>query len=269
MNLPDSPIGSHPLPPDFASEIARSTGRLGTLARAVYWWPELDSTNRVAAALADEDAPEGTVVLADAQTAGRGRLGRTWHSPAGAGLYVSVVLRPAAVSSLVTLAAGVALAEAVHELTGLRCALKWPNDLYVGPRKLAGILAEAGSAAAGNHVILGFGINVSAGSRPQDVGARATSLEEELGRPVSRSALLVECLSALSARYDDVQHGRSAGVLAAWREWAAPLLKRPVEWDTAGGVARGVAEDVDASGGLIVRTPGGTAVVVAGEVRWR
>ena len=237
---------------------------------------ELPSTNDRAAAEAARGAPEGLVVVAEAQAAGRGRHGRTWSSPAGAGLYVSVLLRPdARVLPLVTIAAGVALADGIRAATGLETMLKWPNDVQAGRaggggagRKLAGILAESGASDRGTHVVLGFGINVVPAPHPPDVAARATSLEAELGRPVDRARLLAECLAALAARYDDLKEGRAAGVLAAWRAYARPLLGRAVEWNDGGRVRRGTAEDVDARGALVVRTGEGAARVISGDVRW-
>ena len=255
---------------EFAGPLTAAAARLGPFGQHVLWHAELPSTNDAAASLAERGVAEGCVVIAESQTAGRGRHGRTWSSPAGAGLYVSVVLRPGeSMVSLVTLTAGVGLAEGIQTATGLRPVLKWPNDLFVDGRKLGGILAEAGSS--GNrvgHVVLGFGINVRPGSYPPDVAARATSLEGELGRPVDRGVVLAECLAGLANRYDGLRQHGSDAVLAAWRSMAAPMLQRKVEWDRAGTVASGVAEDVDDSGALVVRTASGRERIVAGDVRW-
>jgi BirA family biotin operon repressor/biotin-[acetyl-CoA-carboxylase] ligase len=262
LSLPDAFPRPQPLPPELAVALARSAGRFG---RDVRWYAEVASTNDLAARLAEHGGAEGSVVIADAQTAGRGRLGRVWSSPAGSGLYVSVVLRPRNhAMPLLTIAAGVALIEGIRAATGLMTVLKWPNDVYLNRRKLAGILAEAAPA----HVVVGFGINVSPAVYPADIAARATSLERELGRTVDRGTLLVECLAAFEARYDDVQCDRTAVVLDAWRAFARPMLGRSVQWDTRDGVRQGVAEDVDASGALLVRTQDGTVRVISGEVQW-
>jgi hypothetical protein len=131
------------LPEEFASGLAVARERLGIFAQQILWYPEVGSTNDLAGALADRNAPEGLVVLADRQTAGRGRLGRSWASPSGAGIYASVVLRPSvSASTLLTIAAGVAVAEGIAAATGLSPHVKWPNDVHVSGRKLAGILAE-------------------------------------------------------------------------------------------------------------------------------
>lgn len=260
MNLPD----------DLAASLAAAAPRLGAFARQVHWYPSVTSTNDVAARLAEDGAAEGVVIVADGQTAGRGRQGRAWVSPPGAGLYVSIILRPpAGSSSLVTLAAGVALAEGVEAATGLRPDLKWPNDLYAGGRKLAGILAEAGTAAGSvPHVVVGFGINVLPAAFPPEIAGRASSLEGELGRAVDRGLVLASCLAALAARYADLIGGRAGGVLDAWRSRAAPMLGRQVEWENDGARTRGVAEGVDDSGALLVRSGAKVIRVMSGEVRW-
>jgi BirA family biotin operon repressor/biotin-[acetyl-CoA-carboxylase] ligase len=144
-----------------------------------------------------------------------------------------------------------------------------PGAANRGAAKCAGILVEASSSggAALQGCVVGFGINVSPAPYPPDVAARATSLERELGRVVDRGTLLVECLAALRARYDDVQR-RAGAVLDAWRVHARPMLGRPVEWDARDGLRHGIAEDVDGSGALLVRAEDGTVRVMAGEVRW-
>jgi BirA family biotin operon repressor/biotin-[acetyl-CoA-carboxylase] ligase len=234
------------------------------------WHEQVGSTNDLAIASAESGAPEGLVVAANAQSAGRGRVTRTWSSPAGAGLYVSVVLRPpASVTQLLTIAAGVAIAEGVFAASGLDASVKWPNDVYIAGRKLAGILAEAGSSkGAVDYVVLGFGINVQTAAYPADFAARATSIEAELGRTVDRGPVLAECLAALSRRYRMLQSGDEADVIAAWKARASPHMRRPVEWDTERGRVRGVAEDIDSAGALLVRVDAEIVRVISGEVRW-
>ena len=256
---------STPLPPDLADALSAAALRLGRFGRQVLFYDSVPSTNDVAASLAEGGAQEGCVVIGDAQSAGRGRLGRTWVSPGGAGLYVSTVLRPDPdVMSLVTIAAGVALSEGIEAATGLRPDLKWPNDVLTGGRKVAGILAE-GSL---RHVILGVGINILPAAYPPDVAARATSLERELGRAVDRGSLLVECLALFAARYRDLRQGQRAAVVDAWRARAIASLRKRVRWDAQGTQVEGIAEDIDADGALLVRTADGTARVISGEVTW-
>jgi BirA family biotin operon repressor/biotin-[acetyl-CoA-carboxylase] ligase len=236
----------------------------------VIWYAEVASTNDVAARLADAGCAEGTVVCADHQTAGRGRQGRVWVSPPGAGLYVSIVLRPTPeAAALLSLAAGLAISEGVQAASGLETHVKWPNDVYVASRKLAGVLAEAGTSAGGfQHVVLGCGINVLPASYPPEVAHRATSIESELGRPADRGLVLAECLAALASRYADLRAGRSSNLLEAWRRRAAHTFGRRVEWDARGAVASGRVEGIDDTGGLLVRTATGVERIVAGEVRW-
>jgi BirA family biotin operon repressor/biotin-[acetyl-CoA-carboxylase] ligase len=267
-------------PDDVLSALALLRGRLGPCADRISWFPEIGSTNDEALLRAEAGAPEGVVIVADAQTRGRGRLGRTWVSPPGAGIYASVVLRPARHTSLLTLAAGVAIADAIQASTGLCTILKWPNDIYVPMdesigRKLAGILVEAGTSRTGGatsvsgpYAVLGFGINVQPAAYAVDVAGRATCIERELGRTVDRGLVLADCLAAIWRRYEDLQNGRADDVLAAWRTRAASTFGRAVRWDEDGGVASGVADGIGPDGALLVRAGSGLRRIMAGEVRW-
>jgi BirA family biotin operon repressor/biotin-[acetyl-CoA-carboxylase] ligase len=264
------------LPTDLADALARvHRGRLGA---PLLFFSTIGSTNDVASALAAGGEGEGAVVIADAQTAGRGRRGRTWFSPPGAGLYVSVVLTPARASNtperataLLTLAAGVALAEAIERATGLAPAIKWPNDLLIGRRKLAGILAEgvAAPSRSGLHaVVLGYGINVSPAAYPADLSDRATSLESELGRAIDRAALCAETLAALAVRYDDLLAARFDAILDAWRARAPGSRGGRVSWETPSGTQSGTTAGIDDTGALLVRVGDRTERLVAGEIQW-
>lgn len=257
------------VPEDVADALKRF-GPISFFEGRLHWYQDVASTNDVAAALAESGAPEGSVVAADAQSAGRGRLGRQWSSPRGAGLYVSIVLRPDPdVAKLITIAAGVAVCEAIRASTGLRPDLKWPNDALIAGRKVAGILAEAGAAnGAVQHVILGIGINVGQASFPADVAATATSLEAELGRPVDRGLVFAELLAKLGERYQQIRQGAVAPVIETWRQLASVTLGRRVEWESSAGLRRGIARDIDDTGALVVDTPDGATRVIAGTVRW-
>ncbi len=233
---------------------------------------EVTSTNDIVAARAAHGAAEGLVVVAESQTAGRGRLGRSWHSPPGSGLYVSVLLRPeAAVVRLLTLAGGVAICEAIGESTGFQAIIKWPNDLLapVGRRKLAGILVEGSSTSSRvDYAVFGFGLNVRAGAYPPEIRGRATSLEEELGRAVDADVVLDSCLAALERRYRDLEEGRTAAVLARWSELAPDARGTRLEWMRGEAVRRGVSAGIDATGALLVQTDEGMERIVSGEVTW-
>ncbi len=260
-----------PLPGDIAEALARGADRLGPFGSRVTYLPEVGSTNDVAARFAELDPGEGRVVVADAQTAGRGRLGRTWASPPGAGLYMSALLRPSpAAAPLLTMMAGVAAVEGIEAATGLRPEVKWPNDLLVGRRKLAGILAEGSVGVQGlQHVVLGIGVNLLNAAYPPDIALRATSLESELGRAVERGLVCLELLAALAARYAQLSAGRRAGLLDDWRALAPSARGRRVEWDGPDGeIHAGITHGIDDTGALLVRTNEGVERIVAGEVRW-
>jgi BirA family transcriptional regulator, biotin operon repressor / biotin---[acetyl-CoA-carboxylase] ligase len=258
------------VPSEISEALSRARSRLGPFGNHLSWHEEVGSTNDIAIAAAEAGVPEGLVVAANSQLQGRGRVGRSWSSPPGAGLYVSVLLRPAGPAlRLLTISAGVAIAEGVQAASGLETCVKWPNDVHVGSRKLAGILAEAGSSAgAVDYVVLGFGINIRPAAYPPDVAARATSIESELGRDVDRGLVLAECLAALSNRYGMLQSGAADDVIAAWRRRSAMHMGRAVEWDVDGGSRRGRAEDIDATGALLVCVDDQIIRVISGEVRW-
>ena len=236
----------------------------------VRWLPSTASTMDVASRLAHEGAPHGVVVVADEQTSGRGRRGTTWASPPGAGLYLSFVARPpiptavAAPLSLLTLAAGVAVREGIATATGLAADLKWPNDVIVGKRKLAGILAEGIAIGSPNQaVIIGVGVNAQPAAYPPDIAARATSLEGELGRTVDRGLLLSQILIALWDRLAMLDQ-RPDDILQAWRAASPNAIGTRVEWEGKFGTTDGI----DDSGALLVRTTAGVERIIAGELRW-
>lgn len=271
--------GPDELPPDFAEALDRVAPRLGGLASAVLYFSTTGSTNDVAAALAAAGGREGAIVIAGAQTAGRGRRGRQWFSPPGSGLYVSVVLplsrasrSPARATALLTLAAGVALAEGIETATGLGPLIKWPNDLLVGRRKVGGILAEGAIDALGDRegmtIILGYGINVRRTTYPPELGDRATSLEVELGRPIDPALLCAATLAAIAGRYDDLIEERFDAILDAWRARASGARGARVAWDTPTGTQMGITAGIDESGALLVRVGDRVERVVAGEVIW-
>ena len=264
-----------PAPPDISAPLARVLADAHPFGSRLFWYSEVSSTNDIAASLAEDGAPEGALVAANAQSAGRGRHGRDWASPAGAGLYVSTVLRPRTdVTPLLTIAAGVALAEGIESATGLRLDLKWPNDVCAGGRKVAGVLAEASSgrgvaidATVLQHVVIGFGINVLKASYPPAIASRATSLEDELGRGPDRGLVLAECLRSLAARYRDLSRTGGETIVDAWRSRASALSGRSVRVN--GPAAEdGVVEGIDDDGALLVRVGSRVTRVISAEVTW-
>ena len=263
-------VRSEQIPRELADALADAGARLGPFGRRVEYFSTIASTNDVAAHRAAPGDGEGLVFVADAQTAGRGRRGRTWFSPPGSGLYVSTIVVPRRSRDseramlLTTLAAGVALVEGVKRVTGLAPSLKWPNDLYVGTRKLAGILAEG----AGDAVVLGYGINIGNAAFPPELADRVTSLESELGRAVDRAGVFVETLCALARRYDDLLEARFDAILDAWRALAPAAVGSRVSWTTPAGEHRGVTAGIDDRGALLVRVGDSVERIVAGEVIW-
>ena len=242
------------------------------MASALQFFPTIGSTNDVAIAT----AREGVAVVAEQQTAGRGRRGHVWFSPPGSGLYASIVLTPARAridparaTTLLTIAVGVGVSEGIEAATGLRTDLKWPNDVFVHGRKLAGILAEACAAAgAVQHVVAGYGINVGVSAYPPEVRDRATSLESELGRAVDRYVVLAETLASIAARYDDLLDGRFDAILDAWRARAPLAQGATVRWTDSSGAHQGVTAGIDEQGALLVKVGDRIERIVAGELTW-
>ena len=260
-----------PLPTELEPLLV--TARFG---RELVYQDRVDSTNRLASALAETGAAEGLTVIADAQDAGRGRLNRQWHSPPGINLYLSVVLRPAvspqAVPSL-ALATGLAVLRAIGVLCPhLHVGLKWPNDLWLDGRKLGGILCEMRSELDRvHHAIVGIGINVNAQTAdwPPDLTTTAISLRQALGKPVSRPLLLAEILRRFEEVYDTWQRDGLKPLLPELETFSI-LNGRPVRVHDLAGDLTGIATGLTPAGALILEQPDGSRrEVMAGEVRLR
>lgn len=232
---------------------------------------EVDSTNRFLLDEARQGALEGVVAVADHQTAGRGRLGRTWEAPPRASLLVSVLLRPEiepARSHLATMAAGVAMVEAVWLAAGFTPSLKWPNDLVVGDRKLAGMLSEAELRDGRlDALVVGVGVNVNWDEFPPALAETAVACNQVAGRPVDRPALLGAFLERLDDRYATLlRPGGDAAILGEYRERCS-TIGRQVRVDLAGdGALAGAATGVDDAGRLEVETSDGLTPVAVGDV---
>ena len=236
---------------------------------------EIDSTNNKARAMALEGAPHGTVIFADSQTAGRGRLGRTFVSPPGSGIYMSAILRPSAdigKAMLITTAAAAAVCRAVRGVTGADAGIKWVNDIYIGEKKICGILTEAMTdfeSGGLESVIVGIGINFrrSADQYPDDVLERITWIYDENKPKVSRNQLAAAVMDEVLRLCDDLDN---KSFLDYYREHAIMLDKDVV---CIRGNERWNAHtvDIDDQGGLIIRTPDGKLQTLSsGEisVRW-
>jgi len=217
---------------------------------------QVPSTQDLAREAAHKRGGIGTVILAESQFSGRGRSGRSWVSSVG-GLYFTAVLRPSSRPGLIPLMAGVAVAEAIRRLTGLGAELKWPNDILLGRRKVAGVLAETvwrGGEAL--YTLLGIGLNIN-NILPEDL-PQTTTLSKELGHEVDAESLLSVLLGEIGVWSERLDESLD-GVLESWRDLSATLGRKVDVIDSTGELIRGVAVDVDMDGALLVD--------VGGEIR--
>jgi BirA family biotin operon repressor/biotin-[acetyl-CoA-carboxylase] ligase len=242
------------------------------LGATFHYFFELDSTNTYARQLAEAGAREGEIVIAEAQTQGRGRLGRRWQSPPFANLYFSVILRPQlppAQAPQITLTAAVALAETVAAFIAQPATIKWPNDILVGGKKLAGILTEASCDSERLHyVILGIGVNLNYAVEhmPQEIRARATSIAHLTGKPVHRESFLRRLIQDLDRCYGELEQ---SGFAALARRWQAhfSLRDRRVRVEMLEQIITGWARGIDRDGALLVEDDNGVLQrVIAGDV---
>ncbi len=239
--------------------------------RVIKWHDVVESTMTEARRLAADGAPSGAIVGAEQQTAGQGRLGRTWHSEPASGLYVSIILRhsfPPAALPVVTLALGLSVHEAIFNSTGLVCDLRWPNDLLFESRKCAGILTQLESSSGSGVIIAGIGINVNHSVFPPDLDAVATSLRKASGRFQSRERLLVELLPSIDRHCDLLENHGVDAVIDAFTRASSYASGRRVCVDQDGAELRGVTAGLNPSGFLNVRDDQGRNwVILAGGVR--
>ncbi len=231
----------------------------------------LPSTNTEAARLAAAGAAEGLTIVADEQTAGRGRLQRTWFSPKGAGLYFSILLRPTIPQDqwpLITFMAALAAGDALLEASDLQTDIKWPNDLLAGERKICGILAEIIETESGRAVVVGIGINLTRDAFPAELEDLATSVAEASGRPLQRETLLSALVRALTRWYSLLQgFGGSEKIIAAWSGRSSYAIGKLVKVTNSDEIWRGITRGVESDGALRVETESlGIKIVRAGDV---
>ena len=244
------------------------------LGKHIVHFYDTSSTNNEAKRLAADDAVEGTIVVSEAQTLGRGRLNRGWFSPPGGGVWVSVILRPPfppQEAPKCTLMAAVATVEAIREASGLNCGIKWPNDILWQRRKLVGILTEMSAEMdAINFVVLGIGINVSLQESdfPEELRNIGASVSMGAEREVSRVEVLQKLLERLEYWYQVVKQEGFEPVLEAWRRESV-TLGQPVRVLAGEETYDGVAEELAEDGSLLVRTENGLRRVLAGDVSLR
>jgi BirA family biotin operon repressor/biotin-[acetyl-CoA-carboxylase] ligase len=233
-------------------------------------YDSLPSTNTKVARLASQGADEGLAVVADEQTAGRGRLQRAWSSPKGAGLYFSILLRPALALEhwpLITFVAALSVGDALREAAEVQTDIKWPNDLLAGERKICGILAEAIETPAGRAVVVGIGINLTNEAFPSELVEVATSVAHESGRAAEREAILNALLGAL-ARWYSLLHEPEGEVkiVAAWASRSSYATGKFVNVRNGAEVLQGVTRGVEHDGALRLETPQGLQLIRAGDV---
>ena len=243
---------------------------------SLLWFDTIDSTNTRAKELAAQGAPHGTVLIADHQTGGRGRLGRSFHSPAGTGIYLSLILRPnCAPSDLMHLTCAVAVAacDAVEAVCGIRPGIKWTNDLVYGRKKLAGILTELGLSPTGtvSYAVIGIGMNCGQGEAdfPPELREMAGSLHSVTGAELDRAQVAAALLDALY-RMDQALLTDRSGIMDLYRKDCITLGKEISLVKADGSVRHGTAMDIDEAGGLMVSFADGTQeTVTSGEVSVR
>ena len=250
--------------------VAPATRRVG---RPLYHYDRVASTMPLAHALAAAGAPDGAALVAEEQTAGQGRRGRTWAAPHGSAILCSLIFRPPLPPEhlfALTAAVSVGLCRGVERATGLRPRVKWPNDLLLDGRKLAGVLTATRLVGARlDHVVVGFGLNVNVAAADLPPAAPGhlppTSLAVALGREVERLALLVALLEAIDAAYDDLWRGDTAAVRRAWLERAAGLGEA-VRVETEAGALTGRFAGVDEDGALVLETARGPERLLVGDI---
>lgn len=246
------------------------------VGRQIVFFPEATSTQEHAQRLARADALEGTLVIADSQTVGRGRLGRSWFSPPGVGIHMTVILRPPenVLPFQLTLLSAVAAAAGISDGTGLFIDIKWPNDLMICGKKTAGILVESQSSGEGmNYAGVGVGINVNTPFElfPPELHASATSLAIEAGRMFARADIVRAVLGYLEHWYDRLKEGDGAALLSAYKALNA-TVGQEVTVTRGDNSWQGVVDDILDDGTLLLRQPDGCMIrVAAGDVtvrRW-
>ena len=259
------------VPDVLTPDLLRKRMKGNSFGKRVFHFFKTDSTNRVAMELGYSGEPEGTVVLAEAQSAGRGRSGRIWHSEKGTGLYFTILLRPRlspAQAPLLTMLAGLSAQTAIAAQTGLVAELKWPNDLLLGGKKLGGILTEMhAEPSAVRFVIVGIGLNVNQEKFPSELSSTATSIRKESGKLSYRLELLARLLTQFESDYNRFLREGPAFVVERFESVSSFAKGRRVRVDTGTESYAGVTAGLSPDGLLLVQRDGGPlSTVIAGDV---
>jgi len=259
------------VPDILAPKLLRPRLQPGALGKRIYHFFKTDSTNSVAMALGEQGEPHGTLVIAEEQTAGRGRAGHSWHSEKTNGIYMTLLLRPPIspqIAPLITLTTGLAARDAILEQIGLAPDLRWPNDLLLGGKKFCGILTEMNAEPDQIHfVAVGIGINVNHEKVPKELSAIATSLRIETHRPQSRIEIIARLLRHLDSYYNRFIHEGPGPILASFSEVSSYARGKRVRIETPHETYTGTTEGLDPSGLLRVRREDGRILpVIAGTL---
>ncbi len=243
--------------------------RTKTFGKNIFCFDSIDSTNTYAKKLLSQDIEEGTLVIAEEQSAGRGRFDRTWHSSSGKNLTFSVIIRPNIIPQrigILSLYAGLAVTEAVQELSHISPTCKWPNDVLLNGKKLCGILSEAVfSDAQISAVIIGIGLNVNQTEFPDTLASTATSMVLECNKMFDRFHVLAKVLEKLEHLYAFIQTHHLEDILQRWQSHSI-MLGKEVTISQQGQLVKGIAKAIDTDGGLIISVNGTEKKVAAGDV---
>lgn len=252
----------------------RSRMETAWAGRKVKYLETVDSTNNYAKKLAEDGAVHGTLVVADYQAGGKGRRGRTWVTPHGSAVAMSIILRPVlppSRASMLTLVAGMAVAAGIRQVTGLDAKIKWPNDIVVNGKKTTGILTElSAQMEAINYVVIGIGINTNVEEFPEELRETATSLHFETGHPVNRAQIICACMKAFEEFYEKFMESQNMSALKADYQSLLANMDTGVRVLEPGNEYTGIARGIDDEGELLVEKEDGTVTrVYAGEVSVR
>jgi BirA family biotin operon repressor/biotin-[acetyl-CoA-carboxylase] ligase len=243
------------------------------VGRQVIYRDVAESTQSIAIAIADRQGSHGAVVIAEQQKSGRGRIKRKWLSPKG-GIWMSVILQPKVPTARITtlpFVAALAVCKAIQEATKLEARLKWPNDVMIGGKKVAGILLDISAEAEQvNYAVVGIGINANVDSQAisSKIESKVTSIKDELGREASRLAIVKLLLEKLEFYYGELERHGPAGIIEEWRK-NSDMLGRQVSVIQGEKVQTGVAADINEDGSLLLRTGKGDLNIVSGDIRVR
>jgi BirA family biotin operon repressor/biotin-[acetyl-CoA-carboxylase] ligase len=250
-----------------SEEIQRGL-RTKFIGKSVVTFEVIDSTNTAAKKLAENGAPEGTAVIAEHQTAGRGRFDRTWHGEARKNIILSLILRPREDRSahLLTYLTALCVANTAEHLAGVKVECKWPNDLLVGGKKICGILLEsAWSDSNIDYVIVGIGMNVNQETFPDELQQTATSLKKESGQESERGPIIRDFFERFEHAYLQSQESGYAGFLTEWK-MKSGMFGKEISLEQSGNILRGRAIDLDTDGALVIENHDRVMKVFAGDV---